>query len=171
MATKNQKEQQRPNGGKKTKTKQSTPIYSFNEKAKQAALRHIMHTSTRRLKCATSDAETNRYFLIFNTTEPKPPSIQIVNVDADPTNDKLYKITASNDPNDFIETGSFSPTTQRPQITTTSSLSKDNAPRPSLNINFNKSTKKFDKIVQKKTQKTSKTQKPQHPNEDNSIKI
>ena len=44
LATKNQKEQPRPNGGRKRKTKHRTPIYSFNEKAKQTALRQTMDT-------------------------------------------------------------------------------------------------------------------------------
>ena len=128
-----------------------------------------MDTSTRTLQSATSDTETNQSFQIFNTTEPKPPYNQIFKVDEDPTNDSSYEIVASNDPNDFMETSSNSPTTQGPQIIATSSLTKDNDPSSSLNINFNKSTKKIDKIVQKKTQKTSETQKPQFPNEDNSI--
>ena len=123
-----------PGNEKKTKTKQSTLIYSFNEKAKRAALRQTMDISTRRVQCATSDTETSHSFLIFKTPEPKPPTIQIVKVNADPTNENSYKITASNDTNDYMETSSFSPTTQRPQIIATSRLSKDNDASPSQQL-------------------------------------
>ena len=95
IATRNQKIQQKPKakhpkGGKKPKSKQSTPIQSFNEKAKQAALRQSLTASTRRLQSATSDTDTNKSFLIFNTPIPQPPSIQIFNIEAEPTNNDPY---------------------------------------------------------------------------------
>ena len=132
IATKKQKEQQQPKvnhpkGGKKPKSKQSTPVQSFHEKAKQAALRQSLTASTRRLQSATSDTDTNRSFLIFNTPIPQPPSKQIFNVDAEPTRNDPYEIIASNDPTDFMETSSLSPRTQGPQLIATSSLVKNNA--------------------------------------------
>ena len=82
LATKNQREQQQLKGNNKPKNKQSTPLHSFNEKAKQAALKQSMAASTRRLPSSNSDTDTNRSFLIFNTPTPQPPSIQIYNVDS-----------------------------------------------------------------------------------------
>ena len=141
-----------PKGGKLNKghkSKQSTPIQSFNENAKQAALRHSLSASTRRLQSATSDTETNRSFLIFNTPVPQPSSIQIYNVDAEPTNDNAYEIIAINDPTDFMETSSISPRTNRPQLIASSSLENNNSNNAKKPIQFNKSTKKIDKIVDK----------------------
>ena len=74
LAIKNQREQQHSNGSKKLKNKQSTPVQSFNEKAKQAALKQSLTASTRRLPSATPDTDTNRSFLISNTPTPQPPS-------------------------------------------------------------------------------------------------
>ena len=49
LATKNQREQRHSKGSKKPKNKQSTPVQSFNEKAKQAALKQSLTASIRRL--------------------------------------------------------------------------------------------------------------------------
>ena len=151
IATKNQKEQQRPKvkhpkGGKKPKSKQSTPVQSFNKKAKQAALGKLLTASTQRLQSATADTDTNRSFLIFNTPIPQPPSIQIFNVDAEPTSKDPYEIIASNDPTNFMETSSLSPRTQGPQLIATSSLVNNNAIDTNEKIDFNKSTKKLTKL-------------------------
>ena len=108
-----------------------------------------MVASTLRLQSAISDTQTNRSFLIFKTPEPQPPSIQVFNVDADPSNSDSYEIIASNDPNDFMETISNCPSTQRPQIIATSLLDKSSDASPFFKVAFNKSTKKINKIVQK----------------------
>ena len=136
-SNKEQKEQQQskdkhPKGGKKPKSKQSTPIRSFNEKAKQAALRQSLTASTRRLQSATSDTETNRSFLIFSSF----------------FSSFSYENIASNDPTDFIETSSISPLNQRPQLIATSSLDNNNDNTNEV-LELNKSTKKIDKIVKK----------------------
>ena len=88
---------------KNRKNKQSSPVQSFNEKAKQAALRQSLTASTRRLQSATSDTDTNRSFLIFNTPTPPPPSIQIFNVDNGQPIKTPFEIIASNDPTDFMQ--------------------------------------------------------------------
>ena len=151
LATKNQREQQHSKGSKKPKNKQSTPVQSFNEKAKQAALKHSLTASTRRLHSATSDTDTNRSFLIFNTPTPHPPSIQIFNVDNDLPGSPPFEIIASNDPTDFMETSTMSPQTQKPQLTATSST-ENNTPRNNAQeLTFNKSTTKLDLIVEKIT--------------------
>ena len=104
LATKNQREQQHSKGSKKRKNKQRTPVQSFIEKAKQAALKQSLTASTRRLPSATSDTDTNRSFLIFNTPTPQPPCIQIFNVDTDLPRPAHFEIITSNDPTDFMET-------------------------------------------------------------------
>ena len=116
LSTKNQREQQHPKGSNKPKNKQSTPVQSFNEKAKQAALKHSMTASTRRLPSTTSDTDTNRSSLIFNTPTPQPPSIQIFNFDTDIPGTTSFEIITSNDPTDFMETSTMSPQTQSPQL-------------------------------------------------------
>ena len=152
VTTKNIKEQQQqkvkhPKGSKKPKSKQSTPFQSFNEKAKQAALRQSLSASKRRLQSATSDTDTNRSFLIFNTPISQSPSIKIFNVDTEPTSKDPYEIIASNDPTDFMETSSLSPRTQGPQLIATSSLDNNNAINTNEELDYKKSTKKIDKIV------------------------
>ena len=149
LATKNQREQQHSKGSKKPKNKQSTPVQSFNEKAKQAALKQSLTASTRRLPSATSDTDTNRSFLIFNTPTPQPPSIQIFYVDTDLPGTAPFEIITSNDPTDFMETSSMSPQTQRPQLIATSSLDNNTPRNNDQDLDFNKSTKKLDKIVEK----------------------
>ena len=141
-----------PKGGKQnkgSKSKQSTPIQTFNEKAKQAALRQSLSASTSRLQSATSDKETNSSFLIFNTHVQQPPSIQIFNVDAEPTNNGSYEIIARYNPTDFMETGSISPRTHRPQLIASSSLANNDDNNTNEALEFNRSTKEIDKIVNK----------------------
>ena len=149
LATKNQREQQQPKGNNKPKNKQSTPLHSFNEKAKQAALKHSMAASTRRLPSSNSDTDTNRSFLIFNTPIPQPPSIQIYNVDTDIPGTPPFEIITSNDPTDFMETSKMSPKIQSPQLTASTSLDTNSMRDDNQDIDFNKSTKKLDKIVKK----------------------
>ena len=79
IATKNQRQQQyttskTPKGVRKTKTKHSTPIVNFNERAKQAAILNSKEpNSIRRNTPLLSDTDTsNRSFLIFNTPVPQP---------------------------------------------------------------------------------------------------
>ena len=134
---------------KNKKNKQSTPVQSFNEKAKQAALRQSLTASARRLQSVTSDTDTNRSFLIFNTPTPQPPSIQIFNVETDLPRNAPFEIIASNDPTDFMETSSMSPQTQRPQLIATSSLGNNTPSNNDQDLEFNKSTKKIDKNVEK----------------------
>ena len=149
LATKNQREEQQPKGNNKPKNKQSTPVQSFNEKAKQAALKHSMTASTRRLSSTTSDTDTNRSFLIFNTPTPQPSSIQIFNVDTDIPGTAPFEITTSNDPTDFMETSKLIPKIQSPQLTASTSLDTNSRRDDNQDIDFNKSTKKLDKIVKK----------------------
>ena len=149
LATKNQREQQQPKGNNKPKNKQSTPLHSFNEKAKQAALKHSMAASTRRLPSSNSDTDTNRSFLIFNTSIPQPPSIQIYNVDTDIPGTPPFEIITSNDPTDFMETSKLIPKIQSPQLTASTSLDTNSMRDDNQDIDFNKSTKKLDKIVKK----------------------
>ena len=149
LATKNQREQQQPKGSKKPKNKQSTPVQSFNEKAKQAALKHSMIASTRRLPSTTSDTDTNRFFLIFNTPTPQPPSIQIPNVDTDIPGTAPFEIITSNDPTDFMETSKMSPKTQSSQLIASTSVDNNSLRDNNQDPDFNKSTKKLDKIVKK----------------------
>ena len=149
LATKNQREQQQPKRKNKPKNKQSTPLHSFNEKAKQAALKHSMAASTRRLPSSNSDTDTNRSFLIFNTPIPQPPSIQIYNVDTDIPGTPPFEIITSNDPTDFMETSKMSPKIQSPQLTASTSLDTNSMRDDNQDIDFNKSTKKLDKIVKK----------------------
>ena len=149
LATKIQREQQQPKGNNKPKNKQSTPLQSFNEKAKQAALKHSMTASTRRLPSTASDTDTNRSFLIFNTPTPQPSSIQIFNVDTDIPGTAPFEIITSNDPSDFKETSTMSPKTQSPQLIASTSLDTNSLRDDNQDIDFNKSTKKLDKIVKK----------------------
>ena len=149
LATKNQREQQQPKGNNKPRNKQSTPLHSFNEKAKQAALKQSMAASTRRLPSSNSDKDANRSFLIFNTPTPQPPSIQIYNVDTDIPGTPPFEVITSNDPLDFMETSKLSPKTQSPQLTTSTSLDTNSMRNDNQDIEFNKSTKKLDKIVKK----------------------
>ena len=149
LATENQREQQQSRGSKKPKDKQSTPVQSFNEKAKQAALKHSLTASTRRLPSATSDTDTNRSFLIFNTPTPQPPSIQIFNVDTDLPGTAPFEIITSNDPTDSMETSTMSPQTQRPQLIATTSLDNNTSRNNDQDLDFNKSTKKLDQNCQK----------------------
>ena len=48
-----------------------------------------------------------------------------------------------------METSSFSPRTQGPQLIATSSLDNNNAIKPNEKLDFNRSTKKIDKILKK----------------------
>ena len=119
------------------------------KKAKQAALKHSMAASTRRLPSSNSDTDTNRSFLIFNTPIPQPPSIQIYNVDTDMPGTPPFEIITSNDPTDFMETSKMSPKTQSPQLIASTSLDTHSLRDDNQDIDFNKSTKKLDKIVKK----------------------
>ena len=97
IATKNQRQQQyttskTPKGVSKAKTKHSTPIVNFNERAKQAAIQNSKEpNSIRRNTPPLSDTDTsNRSFLIFNTPVPQPKSIKIYNVEANPHDERSY---------------------------------------------------------------------------------
>ena len=148
LTTKNQREQQHSKGSKKPKNKQSTPVQSFHEKANQAALKQSLTASTRRLPSATSDTDTNRSFLIFNTPTPQSLSIQMFNVDTDLPGTAPFETITSNDPIDFMKTSSMSPQAQRPQLSATSSLDNNTPRNNDHDIDFNKFTKKLDKIVE-----------------------
>ena len=108
-----------------------------------------MTASTRRLPSTTSDTDTNRSFLIFNKPIPQPSSIQIYNVDTDMPGTPLFEIITSNDPTDFMETSTMSPKTQSPQLIASTSLDTNSLRDDNQDIDFNKSTKKLDKIVKK----------------------
>ena len=110
IATKNQRQQQyttskTSKGVSKAKTKHSTPIVNFNERAKQAAiLTSNEKNSMRRNTPPMSDTDTsNRLFLIFNTPVPQPKSIKIYNVEADPHDERSYEIITSYDAQNFME--------------------------------------------------------------------
>ena len=108
-----------------------------------------MTASTRRLPSTTSDTDTNRSFLIFNTPTPQPPSIQIFNVDTDTPGTAPFEIVTSNDPTDFMETSTMSPKTQSPQLIASTSLDTNSLRDNNQDLDFNKSTKKLHKIVKK----------------------
>ena len=108
-----------------------------------------MTASTRRLPSTASDTYTNRSFLIFNTPTPQPSSIQIFNVDTDIPGTAPFEIITSNDPTDFMETSTMSPKTQSPQLIASTSLDTNSLRDDNQDIDFNKSTKKLDKIVKK----------------------
>ena len=156
IATKNQRQHQKANtnitkGVKTTKGKKSehsTPL-SFNEKAKPAAIRQSMIASTRRMQSTTSDTETKRSFLIFNTPTPQPPSMQIFNIETETPTGNSYEIITSNNPNDFMETSSLSPTTNTAQPFASTSVYTRNTENATEQIEFTKSTTKLDKIVRK----------------------
>ena len=122
IATRNQRQQQStipktPKGVSKAKTKHSTPIANFNERAKQAAILNSKEqNSIRRNTTPLSDTDmSNRSFLIFNTPVPQPKSIKVYNVEADPHDERSYEVITSNDAQDFMETSSLSPKTQNKQ--------------------------------------------------------
>ena len=130
IATKNQKQQQSkvsrtPKGVTKSKAKHSTPLTSFNERAKQAAMQNSIEASSiRRRIHTTSDTDTcNRSFLIFKTPDPQPSSIKVFNIDAESPNEQTYEIKTSNNAGDFMEKSTLSPNPQPPPtITATSTL-------------------------------------------------
>ena len=155
IATKNQRQQQStnpktPKGVNKAKTKHSTPLANFNERAKQAAILNSKEQiSIRRNTTPLSDTDTsNRSFLIFNTPVPQPKSIKIYNVEAEPHDERSYEVITSNDAQDFMETSSLSPKTQNKQsIIATTTLDNEaiidnNANTPDMT--FAISTKKID---------------------------
>ena len=116
IATKNQRQQQyttskTPKGVSKAKTKHSTPIVNFNERAKQVAILNSKEpNSIRRNTPPLSDTDTsNRSFLIFNTPVPQPKSKKIYNVEANPHDERSYEVLTSNDAQDFMEMSSLSP--------------------------------------------------------------
>ena len=160
IATKNQRQQQNitlktPKGVSKAKTKHSTPLVNFNERAKDAAVLNSKETkSIRRSLPSMSDTDTsNRSFLIFNTPDPKPKSMKIYNVEDDSQEERSYEIITSNNAQDFMEMGSLSPNTQDQQgITATTTLdnvahneTETNAP----DMTFAISTKKIDIATEK----------------------
>ena len=108
-----------------------------------------MAASTRRLPSSNSDTDTNRSFLIFDTPISQPPSIQIYNVDTDIPGTPPFEIITSNDPTDFMETSKLSPKIQSHQLTASTSLDTNSMRDDNQDIDFNKSTKKLDKIVKK----------------------
>ena len=161
IATKNQRQQQQyttsktPKGVSKAKTKHSTPIVNFNERAKQAAILNSKETnSIRRSPPPMSDTDTSsRSFLIFNTPVSQPKSIKIYNVEADRHDERSYEVITSNDAQDFMEMSPLSPKTQNKQsITATTTLdneaindTKTNTP----DMTFAISTKKIDIATEK----------------------
>ena len=167
IATKNQKEHLKSNtrfpkgdeANKGRKTKQSIPL-SFNEKAKQAAIRQSMVASARRLQSVTSDTETNRSFLIFNTPTPQPTSIHIYNIDAEPPIEKKFKIITSNNQKDFMETSSLSPKTDNPNLIASTSLHHDNTTNTTEEMTFNKSTDKLDEKINARNEEKNDTSTP-----------
>ena len=107
--------------------------------------------STRRKQRTTSDADTSKKsFLIFNTPDPKPKSIKVINIDADSHDDQSYEIVTSNNPEDFMKTSPLSPSTQVQPIITASSTLRDKAEFNTQDkIEFSISTKKIDKVKEK----------------------
>ena len=160
IATKNQRQQQStipktPKGVSKAKTKHSTPLANFNERAKQAAILNSKEQiSIRRNTTPLSDTDmSNRSFLIFNTPVPQPKSIKNYNVEADPHDERSYEVINSNDAQDFMETSSLSPKTQNKQsiIATTTldneAINDTNANTPDMT--FAISTKTIDIATEK----------------------
>ena len=155
IATKNQRQQQyttskTSKGISKAKTKHSTPIVNFNERAKQAAILNSKETnSMRRNTPPMSDTDTsNRSFLIFNTPATQPKSMKIYNVEADPHDERSFEVITSNDAQDFMETSPLSPKTQNQQsITATTTLDNEAINDTETNtpdMTFAMSTKKID---------------------------
>ena len=133
IATKNQRQQQNktsktPKGVSKAKTKHSTPLFNFNERAKQAAILNSKETnSMRRNLPSMSDTDTShRSFLIFNTPDSQPKSMKIYNVEAHSQDERSYEIITSNNAQDFMDTSPLSPNTQDQQsITATTTLDNE----------------------------------------------
>ena len=160
IATKNQRQQQHtssktPKGVSKAKTKHSTPLVNFNERAKQAAILNSKETNPiRRNTPPLSDTDTsNRSFLIFNTPTPQPKSIKVYNVEADPYDEQSYEVITSNDAQDFMEMSPLSPKTLNNQnVIATTTLDNEanndnNANTPDMT--FAISTKKIDTATEK----------------------
>ena len=160
IATKNQRQQQyttskTPKGVSKAKTKHSSPLFKFNERAKQAAILNSKETnSTRRNIPLMSDTDTsNRSFLIFNTPDPQSKSMKFYNVEADSHDQRSYEVITSNNAQDFMETSPLSPKTQNQQsITATTALDNEALNDTGTNtpdMTFAISTKKTDIATEK----------------------
>ena len=159
IAKKNQRQQQyttskTSKGVSKAKTKHSTPIVNFNERATQAAILNSKETnSMRRNTPPMSDTDTsNRSFLIFNTPDPQPKSMKIYNVEADPHDEQSYEVITSNNAQDFMETSPLSPKTQNQQSITATTLDNEALNDTETNtpdMTFAISTKKIDIATEK----------------------
>ena len=92
----------------------------------------------RRTQSKNSKRETsNRCFLIFQTPEPQPASIQVFNIEADSQDEQPYQIITSNNPENFMEPTPVSPSTQTRALTAAKSTLQDST-KPKATVNLDK---------------------------------